>query len=69
MKVQLTKAQIVELYEIMGKNRKENTELYNEIKDILHLYARVGPGKLIDIHIDESEIDMVREMLNTQDGE
>ena len=69
MKVQLTKAQIVEFYEIMGKNRKENTELYNEIKDILRLYARVEPGKLIDIYIDENEIDMVREMLNTQDVE
>ena len=69
MKVQLTKPQIMQLYKIMGKNRKENTELYNEIKDILRLYTRVKPDKFLEITINETEVEMVREMLPVKEND
>ena len=63
MKVRLTKSQIGELFELLGKNRKENSELYDEINDILRLYTRATQDKLIEITINDADAGMIREML------
>ena len=63
MKVRLTKSQIGELFELLGKNRKENSELYDEINDILRLYTRATQDKLIEITINDADAGMIREIL------
>ena len=63
MKVRLTKSQIGELFELLGKNRKENSELYDEINDILRLYTRGTQDKLIEITINDADAGMIREIL------
>ena len=67
MKVSLTKSQITELYEFMWKNRKENSELYNEIDNILRLNPRAKQDKLIEITINDADAGMIREMLNRKE--
>ena len=63
MKVRLTKSQIGELFELLGKNRKENSELYDEINDILRLYTRATQDKLIEITINDADAGMIRDIL------
>ena len=67
MKVSLSKSQILELYGLIGKNRKENSELYDEIKDILRLYPRAKQNKLIEITINDSDVSMIREILTRKE--
>ena len=63
MKVRLTKSQIGELFELLGKNRGENSELYDEINDILRLYTRAIQDKLIEITINDADAGMIHEIL------
>ena len=51
----------------MGKTRKENSELYDEINDILRLYPRAKPDKLIEVTINNADAGMIREMLTRKE--
>lgn len=69
MKVQLTKSQITELFEALGRNDKQETEIYGDLKNIIRLYPRVAPSKVFDLDLSETEAKMVRELLTPPERE
>lgn len=63
MKLQLTKAQITELYLVLRRHGREDTDLYAELHDILRLSPHIPDSKVMDLTIDDSELEMVRSIL------
>lgn len=69
MKIYLTKSQITDLFKIMGKRSKEETELYYDLKSIIRLYPRANPEKQFELDLREEDLKMVREMLTRPEKE
>ena len=63
MKLQLTKGQLTELYYVLRKNGRENTDLYSELHDLLRLIPHIPDSKVMDLNIDDSDLEMVRSVL------
>lgn len=63
MKLQLTKAQISELYLLLRKHGRDDTDLYAELHDLLRLHPHIPDSKTMEITIDDSDLDMVHGIL------
>jgi len=69
MKIYLTKSQITDLFKIMGKHFKEDSELYRDLKSIIRLYPRVSLDKQFDLDLSQEDLKMLREMLTPREKE
>ncbi len=69
MKIQLTKSQITDLFEALGKSGKQETEIYSDLMHIIKLHPRVAPSKVFDLELSEAEAKMVRELLTPPERE
>ncbi|MFA6470783.1 MAG: hypothetical protein WCU00_01980 [Candidatus Latescibacterota bacterium] len=69
MKIHLTKSQINDLFRIMGKCSKEETELYRDLKSLIKLSPRVNLEKQFELDLSEEDIIMVRDMLTRPEKE
>lgn len=69
MKIQLTKAQITDLFEALGKNEKQNTDIYADLKYIIRLNPRAALSKVFEVELSDPEAKMVRELLTPPERE
>jgi hypothetical protein len=69
MKTFLTKSQINDLFEIMGKRNKEESDLYSDLKSIIRLNPRVSADKMFELDLSEDDVNMIREMLTRPEKE
>lgn len=69
MNIRLTKSQVMDLFEIMGKKRKTNSELYEDLKDIIRLFPHVFPDKEFEITLSDNDLEMVRKLLTPEEKE
>lgn len=69
MKITLTKAQISELFLIMGSKGAESSSLYEELKAIIKLYPRARADREFEIPVPDSELKTVRELLTPVERE
>ena len=69
MTIRLMKSQVMDLFEIMGKKRKTNSELYEDLKDIIRLFPHVFPDKEFEITLSDNDLKMVRELLTPEEKE
>lgn len=69
MNARLTKSQVIDLFELMGKKEKTENSLYEDLKSIIHLYPRVSPDREFEISISDNDRDLVRELLTPVERE
>jgi hypothetical protein len=69
MNVLLTKSQVMDLFEMMGKKRKTESDLYEELKDIIRLFPHVSPEKEFEITLSDNDCELVRELLTPVEKE
>ncbi|MDP2984602.1 MAG: hypothetical protein Q8O92_14885 [Candidatus Latescibacter sp.] len=69
MKIYLTKSQITDLFGIMGKNLKEDSDLYRDLKSIIRLYPRVSLDREFDLDLSQEDMKMLRELLTPREKE
>jgi hypothetical protein len=69
MKTNLTKSQINDLFEIMGKRFKEDSDLYRDLKSIIRLNPRVSSDKIFELDLSQEDLNMIREMLTRPEKE
>jgi hypothetical protein len=69
MNIKLTKSQITDLFEALGKNDKQDTEIYADLKHIIRLHPRISPSMVFDVNLSEAEGKIVRELLTPPERE
>ncbi len=69
MKIYLSKSQVTDLYTIMCKSFKEESELYGDLKRIIRLYPRVDIDKQFELDLSDEDVKMVRELLTRPEKE
>jgi hypothetical protein len=69
MKIQLTKSQITDLFEALGKNEKQDTEIYADLKHIIRLHPRMAMSTVFDVELSDAEAKIVRELLTPPERE
>lgn len=69
MKIQLMKSQITDLYGLLGKNQKEETNLYADLRNIIKLNPRAPMSRVFELDITDDEATMVRELLTPPERE
>ncbi len=69
MKIQLTKSQIGDLFEALGKSEKQDTEIYADLKNIIRLHPRSPLSRVFDLELSEVEAGMVRDLLTPPERE